>query len=447
MTGTLGLNRLLQHSGIDRPIFFSICTRAWSLLAGLVTLSLVVRRLSLKEQGYYYTFNSVLMLQWFLELGFSTCIIQFASHECTHLAFGPGGRWEGDPVAQSRLRSLARLAVKWYAGTALLLVVFVGTAGQLLFATKHETDLDWVLPWWLLCLACGSSLALLPFISLLEGCNRLRFVYGSRLVQAIAGSLVLWMSLAGGLSLYSAAFAGLANAAVCGAALLVCQPNFIRAIWQPVAGASISWRHEIWPLQWRLAVTWSSGYFIFNLFNPVLFYFSGATVAGQMGATWQMVSALSMAAGAWITTKVPRFGMLINQRRWLELDRLFRMATIQTVAVSGVGGAVFLMALAWVQSHFSFGTRFLPWYCAAILVAATITNQIVFCQGAYLRGHKREPFMALTVANGLVCALGIVLLGRAYGALGACIAYSATQIAVLPWATYVWNTCRKKWHA
>jgi hypothetical protein len=34
---------------------------------------------------------------------------------------------------------------------------------------------------------------------------------------------------------------------------------------------AIDWWKEVWPFQWRIAISYACGFFIFQLFNPVLF--------------------------------------------------------------------------------------------------------------------------------------------------------------------------------
>ena len=45
--------------GVDRAIGFTVLARFWSSAAGLVTVALIARFLSPAEQGYYYTFGSL----------------------------------------------------------------------------------------------------------------------------------------------------------------------------------------------------------------------------------------------------------------------------------------------------------------------------------------------------------------------------------------------------
>ena len=51
--------------------------------------------------------------------------------------------------------------------------------------------------------------------------------------------------------------------------------RFFAQFLTPPRHGRVSWKHEIWPFQWRIAVSWMSGYFIFDLINPVAFYFCG----------------------------------------------------------------------------------------------------------------------------------------------------------------------------
>src|ERR1700757_835113 len=91
-------NWLRRGLGIDRAIGFTILARGWASLAGIVTVTLIARFLSPAEQGYYYTFGSVIALQIVFELGFSFVILQMASHERAHLVISPADVISGNSV-------------------------------------------------------------------------------------------------------------------------------------------------------------------------------------------------------------------------------------------------------------------------------------------------------------------------------------------------------------
>jgi hypothetical protein len=442
------LNRMRRWAGVDRPVFYVAVGRAWSLFSGPITVVLLAHFFTPKQQGYYYTFASVMALQVFLELGFGQCIVQFASHEFAHLKFLPGGMLVGDALARSRLISLGRLSLKWYAVMAVLVVIGIGAGGHLFFSLRNDPSVAWRLPWWSLALVTGLALAILPVGALLEGCNQLSFIYGLRTLTAMLGSFVVWTALCCGAGLYSGAIVGLAGTLMTAIAYAWRWRGFVKEFFHAPKQneQTISWQHEIWPFQWRIAVSWFSGYFVYNLFTPVLFYFHGAVVAGQMGMTMQLVWSLNSLSASWAGTKGPRYGMLISLKKFEELDRLFFKTTAQAVGVCVAGGVVLLLALEFVRGHFAFGSRFLGLGPATLLVVATTVNQIAFSQAVYLRAHKKEPFMWVSLGNGLMTGLLVIALGWIYGAWGACLAYTFVQIVIIAWTTAIWKHCRRVWH-
>ena len=441
------LNRLRLWAGVDRPVFYTGLGQTWSLFSGPITIYLVTQCFTPTTQGYFYTFGSIIALQAFLELGFSQCIVQFASHEFARLRFGPGGALEGDAQARSRLISLGRLSLKWYSVMAVLAVIGIGIGGHCFFQAKHDPSVAWFGPWWSSCLVTGLSLAILPAGALLEGCNQMSFLYGLRTFSRMATAVAGWIAMLAGASLFTGPLTAFSQVLILAAAYWWWWRGLWRDLWHaPNGGETISWRHEVWPFQWRIAISCVSGYFIFNFFTPVLFYFHGPVLAGQMGATMSLVFSLSALAQSWTVSKGPRFGILISRREFAELDRLFYRATAQAVGVCIMGGLALLVGLIVVRGHFAIGKRFLDPGPTSLLVLATVVNQIIFGQAIYLRAHKQEPFMILSVVNGLATGLLVAGLGCFFAGWGVSIAYALVQISMLAWASQVWGKCRRKWH-
>ncbi len=120
-----GLLLLLNWLGIDRPIAYALASRlegdCWP--GGLF---LVATFLAQAEQGYYYTFASILGLAIFFELGLDYVVVQFTSHEMAGLKWSPQERLEGDPVAKARLACILRLSLTWYGVASLRTIALVG---------------------------------------------------------------------------------------------------------------------------------------------------------------------------------------------------------------------------------------------------------------------------------------------------------------------------------
>src|SRR5271155_4315180 len=144
------LGSQLKHwIGLDWAIAFTVMARFWSASAGIVTVMLIARFLTPKEQGYYYTFSSLVALQIVFELGFSFVVLQLAAHERAQLTFLPDGRVEGNAIAHSRLASVLQKSVRWYSVAAVLMAAVLLPVGFYFFTThRHEgVDVAWKLPW------------------------------------------------------------------------------------------------------------------------------------------------------------------------------------------------------------------------------------------------------------------------------------------------------------
>jgi len=115
--------------GLDRAAVFTVLARGWASASGLVTIALIAHFLSAAQQGYYYTYASLIALQMVFELGFSQVVMQLASHERAHLAITSNGAITGSEVAHARLASVLQTSVRWYGVGALMLAIVLIPAG------------------------------------------------------------------------------------------------------------------------------------------------------------------------------------------------------------------------------------------------------------------------------------------------------------------------------
>jgi hypothetical protein len=288
----------------------------------------------------------------------------------------------------------------------------------------------------------------LPFNAMLEGCNQVATVNLFRLIQAVTANLCVWtvMVLGGGLW---AAVAAAAARLICDVYLLaVHYRHFFRPFFVPPLKAVMNWGVEVWPLQWRLAVQGSFAYISFFLFTPVMFYYHGPVVAGQMGMTWTVATALQAAALAWVQTRVPRFGMLIQQQAYVELDRLFfRLAAMSLAAMIAVGAAFWCLLYGLHTLAHPAAQRLLPLGTTAVFLLAVSVQLVASCQVFYVRAHKREPFAVVGVVDSLLVGIAVCALGGVYGALGAGWGLLAVRLLfTLPTHSYIWAKSRKDWH-
>ena len=425
--------------------------RGWSSLAGLVTLLLIARFLTAAEQGYYYTFGSLVALQIVFELGFSFVILQMASHERANLDISSGGMVSGDARAHARLASVLQKSVKWYTIAAALMFLGLLPAGLYFFTTHAHPahPVAWRLPWMLVALAATLTFQIDPVFAFLEGCGYVPQVARTRFFQAFAGSLMAWAALASHHGLYAPAMIILGQAFVGGGWLWSCKGLLLGLLRHAPGEHRIAWFTEVWPFQWRIAVSWISGYFIFQLFNPVLFAYWGPVAAGQMGMSLSISTTIMSIGIAWISTKAAPFGALIARKDYVALDRLFFRSVAQSWAIcillctASAAGNLWLHVFKVPLAH-----RLLEPGPFSVLLMTVVVNHLVFSEAIYLRAHKQEKFLAISVWSAVLMTASTYFLGRAYGARGMVVGYFFLNAMLgLGFGTAIFIKYRRLWHA
>ena len=400
-------------------------------------------------QGFHYTFLSLLVLQSFVDLGLSVVIAQFVAHEWAHLKLDPTGRITGNPDAMNRLIGFGRFAMRWYGRGSVIFVFGVLAIGHVLFSQRSQPGVDWFAPWLILVLLTAFQMCVLPFIAILEGCNQVASVYKLRLIQGLLTNTTMWTVLALGGGLWVAPAALAVSLASNLTLLFAWHRRFFEPFVRQNSPSPQGLLEEIWPFQWRFAINALVGYFLFALFTPLMFYYYGTVVAGQMGMTLQISHAIQGIAMVWVTTKVPRYGMLIAEKKYEELDREFLRSSIVSMIVAACGAiAAWILVYGLNTFQHPLSSRVLPPVTVGLFLLATVVGQVSQCLGNYLIAHKQNPMLVMSVVSSLTNGLLVWVLGRQFGPFGAGVANLAViAFLVVPWHLTLWFRFRTKWHS
>jgi O-antigen/teichoic acid export membrane protein len=441
--------RLFEAFDLNPAVVFTLLTRAWQAIAGAVALVLIAYFFSPDVQGFYYTFSSLLALQTFVELGLYIVIVNRASHEWSKLRLDDAGSVIGDAWALSRLGSLTRFIARWYTVVSLLFVLGVGIAGYVFFSQSPSTNVAWEAPWATVVALAAVQLWLMPFLSLLEGCNQVVALNRFRLAQAVVESFSIWVLFVAGAELWVVA-GSLAIRILATLYFLVRgYGRFFRSVLAVRIEQRIRWREELWPMQWRLAAQLVVNSIAFSLFTPVMFYFYGAKVAGQTGMTLQFIGVVTTMAHAWVETKVPHFGALVVRRDYAELDRIWWQASKLSYGFAVAASLIIWLAVLVLDGlGVEFATRILgPLPTALFLMAYGLTH-VTYFQALYLRAHAREPFLMQGVLGGLVIGVLVFVFGSTYGPTGAAASFLAViAVLIVPMGTVIWMRRRAEWQS
>ena len=447
------IKKILNLTGVDKAVGFGVINRLWSFLAGPLTIILISQYFTKDEQGYYYTFYSLIGLQVFFELGLLTVLAQFASHEFAHLSWGTKGEIIGSEPHLNRFIDLLGKGFKWYAICAILLIGTLIPAGLYFLQqpTISETTVNWELPWILSVIGVGFNLLLIPFYGFITGSGDVASIQKRELLGAIINSLIGWSVIACGGGLFAIPGVTTGSLIVGTVYLLKSKPHLVKSAFLSAYGSlksdhTVCWWGEVWPMQWKIAISWISGYFIFQLFTPVLFKYHGPIVAGQMGMSMGIWSAILGICSVWGSVKGPVFGKLIASHKWHELDKVFYKILWQSSLISILICTMALIIIYALQEYTKIGERLLPVKYIAYLFIALIMQVIINNLAVYLRAHKKEPYLLLSIGAGVLQGTCVIVIGRFFSYEGITLGFAAIQTFLLLPAILIWLYCRTKWH-
>lgn len=402
-------NRVLKYFNIDSAILYFISSKALALIYSPITILLITSKLTEVEQGYYFTFASLLGISIFFELGLGIILTHFASYEFSKLKWSDQGKLYGNSTSLEIIKTLIQKSLLWYLIAAILMSVIIIFLGIKIFSSKENVEnINLYLPWLLLIIFFAINTALIPITSIIEGCGGVKNVQRLRFLQQALVIPFTWIAfiLDGKLFVIFIEYLGYSFVL-----LWWIFTNYKSFILQMLSSNnlfsnSISWFKDIFPLQWKIALSWVSSYFLGYLFVPLLFHFSGEVIAGQMGLSLKITGYVYLFSMAWINTKIPKFGSLISSKKFSKLKRLFYQSIKSSLTASFLSSIALILLLLLLQFlEFEFSERLLTIDLLILLCFANILNVIFSSISGYLRSFKKEPMLYITLLLGITVSV------------------------------------------
>lgn len=438
--------QLMQALDLDFHVIFTLVLRVWSILAGMAMLVMLPLWLSPEQLGYHYTFLSLVGLQIFFDLGMNQVVTQITAHEMAHLKFTANGVLEGEGARLDRLTALTRLIRRWYFMASIGFILVASVAGVLFFSRDPSAShINWLWPWLMLCVATGLNLFLSPSLAMLEGAGLVGDVARIRLFQSIAGYSLMAFALVLGAGLWVSSVITLS--AFVGSALWM-KKNALMLRWLHQRAiqthSSINWRKDIFPFQWRIAISWVSGYFIFQLLTPMIFKHQGAVEAGRFGMVLAVFNAIQSTGMSWVYSRSPRLAAAISRGEKSELHSIFLRALKPALGITTLA-CFFMVALVWALNDLGFhwAQRFSSVQVVISIALVTLVNAIIFAFAVFMRAFKEEPMMLPSLTLGVLTLVIAYFASRYSVELTASLYLAATFFIALPWSFKIF---RRYWY-
>lgn len=437
-------NSAWSRFGIDESIIWATVNRLFGVVKAPLTIYFIVRFLTVKEQGLWYTFLSLSALSLFAELGFASIITQFVSHEYAKLSESRGVIY-GEQESKDRLFGLIRFSLKFYSIIIPVAILIMMAVGHFYFRNDKATVL---VCWFAFSIVSGLLLSLGLLQSVYQGLNRVKEVQINAFICALAGTVVTWLMLLLNAGLWALVAGNLIGLLI--AALFLYKKSSL--FWHQLlrhkrVKNQYNFLKETLPLQGKYAISWASGFFIFYLSVPATYKFAGEQLAGQLGVTMAVMSAINTIASNWISTKVPRFNMLVSRRNFADLNALFKHSLKLAVIVHVCLSLCFALALVILHSFFpGIASRFLSLELSLVLVVSQLAQTIINCLAVYLRSFKKEPFVFLSALNAVLMIAAVFLVMKHFGFVVFMLAQGTMLVAlILPLSVLIYRKFKKSY--
>jgi len=329
---------------------------------------------------------------------------------------------------------------------ALLLFMVLSIGGYIFFnANVNNENSDWSIVWIILVLTTSVNLALSGQLAVCEGLGEIGQVSKLRLIQSIIGGLVAWLLFILGAGIW--AILAMPISGVFGTGYWLYNrklyDKFNIKKYQKNRNKEYPYYYmkDVFPLQWRIALSWGSAYFIYNFITPVMFAVQGPVEAGKIGLAFNVFNSIGALGMSWIYAKIPQFGVFIVRNERRELDELFNKNMIRSILVTVSILLVFIMCIIYVDNP-KIINRLPSIDVLLILSIVTFVNLIVNAMSSYMRAHGNEPMLINSIVSALLVCSGVYF-SAANGVKFTIVTYASIIILItLPWCFILFKKYR-----
>lgn len=438
--------------GIDMNVLFVLLTRCWTAIAGIVTILVVGQFLSKTEQGYLYTFNNLLGMKIFFELGLSNIIMTFASHEKPNLKL-EDGKITGNSSAFSRLSSLLRKSIKMYSVIGALILIFLMIGGFFFFVEvdNQGEEIFWQIPWAILVIVSALRILFLPINAVISGCGFMKNISRNRMIELILSNIVLWTFLVSGFNLYALAFSATAGLLVMIFLIYKEFAPYVSLLWKKEVSTDLSWKKEILPLQTKSGLSAILSWVILQLSTPILMSVQDPIVAGQMGMTLSCMAIVSQLGFFWMRARAPELSHLIASKEFKKADSFFYHILIRVTLIVILGFSTIIAGRWIVEAYeipflYQYVERVLSLEAFIYLSFLYLTMHFWNTSEIYLRCYKKEPYFIGSIILGIAVAFVQYYSAKHYTVEVLCMLYALTVfVIVMVIGSYIFFIKRKTW--
>ena len=382
---------------------YAYITRIFSILVGPISVYFIYKYVNLETQGFISTFQSFLSLILIFELGLTQVLITFISHEKDEIRFN-NQFLKGTLSKLNYIKEIFKFALKWYLGASLCLLFSSLIIGFLIFDSSSDNIL-WKFPWIIFVIFLSFNLFTFLFLSFMEGLGKLKDVYLLRFLYTVIFALSFWLFLYLDFNLWSLPLSYLISMIPYLFFIYKYRKTFsqLHRLNVKRLSNSFNWTKDLLPLQIKIAISALSSFFAISTMTPMTFVFYGAEEAGRMGLSLTILLAVIGLTTVLVSVNFHKFGVLASNKDIKAMDKLVFRLTLIVLILSILLIISILISFYFVESFFpDILTRLMPMSSFIYFAIGMIFSSLGAPMGAYLRAHKIDPIMKISLVSSIV---------------------------------------------
>lgn len=432
-----------------KDLLFTTINQLWRIISGPLILIFIPLFLSPETQGYWFTFSSISALAIFADLGFTNIVLQFSAHEFAYLTFTNNYTASGSEIHLKKLSSFFKFSVKWALMMSVVTFPLILITGYLIFSKKND-PVSWFLPWIIYVIGSGINFINSSLLAFFEGCNQVAKVQKIKFEIAVINTVIILTMLYSKTGLYAISVAMFLSSMLIFAFIFKTFGNFIYQMLEVSKNFYHSWRKEFLNLFWKYALSFASGYFIFQIYTPLMFNFHGSVYAGKIGITMVLWTTAFTISNIWIYSITPQMNILVSKKEWHILDSLFKKRLVLSILTYVTGSVVFFFIFFFIRDRILFVDQILNRFMNTIplicLAFAWLLQVIENALAVYLRAHKKEPLVLVSIIMAIYILITTFLCTKYLPPDYIFIGFLSSFIISMPWILYIFYKKNKLWH-
>lgn len=354
---------------------------------------------NVEEQGIYYALFGLFSLFAFADLGLSSALINFISHQ---KEINLKKINKSNTIKRANLARLITFAFNWGIIGSLILGLITYFIGVLSLNSFFSSAQDLHYSIIVVSIMSIFFFQILVFFAILEGFNLVSqmFFYRSLYMFLFISNQLIFLFL--DFSYKSLIFAQVISTLLVYFILLL--KHFKKLLFLSLESkkeASISILGDVIPFQSKVAASWIFGMVPIQIIPTVIASTLGLTLSAQIGMTQQIITAISATAFIFIQVIIPKMGELVSQKQNIEVLKIYNKAQKLSLLISVLGIFGFIASYLLIEKFYMvILNRILPPELLILVLSLIIVNWITFSRASLARVFHIEIMFWPTILSG-----------------------------------------------